>query len=140
MATQFIVPGKIRGKARPRFSGNRCYKVKADSIYEKNIRDAFIEAGGIKSDKYIRMTLEMNFAVPKSYTKKRRASCLEGLERPAKKPDVDNIIKNICDGLNPHGEFEGAYNDDIQVIEIIARKYYTGLDEDYIKVILEEIS
>ena len=86
---QFIIDGKIRGKARPRFSKNgHCFKVKADSIYEKKIRDAFIEAGGVKTDKYVKMTLNMHFAIPKSYTKKRKKACLEGLERPAKKPDV----------------------------------------------------
>ena len=53
--------------------------------------------------------------------------------------EVDNIIKNVCDGLNPKGDFEGCYNDDVQVIEIIARKFYTDKEEDYIEVIIEEI-
>lgn len=139
METKFIVQGKIRGKARPRFTkSGHCFKVKDDSIYEKKIRDAYIASGGVRSDKYIRMTLNMYFQVPKSYSKKRKKACLEGLERPAKKPDVDNVIKNICDGLNPKGDFEGGYHDDVQVIEVIAKKYYTE-DEEYIEVILEEI-
>lgn len=137
---EFKIEGKIRGKARPRFTkSGHCFKVKDDSIYEKKIRDAYIEAGGVRSDKYLRMTMDMYFAVPKSYSKKRRNACLEGVERPAKKPDVDNVIKNICDGLNPKGDFEGAYKDDVQVIEIISRKYYTDNVEDYINVVLEEI-
>lgn len=141
MKTTFIVEGKIRGKARPRFTkSGHCFKVKEDSLYEKKIRDAYIASGGVRSDKYIRMELNMYFAVPKSYSKKRRKDCIEGVERPAKKPDCDNVIKNICDGLNPKGEiFKGAYKDDVQVIEIICRKFYTENEEDYIEVILEEI-
>lgn len=46
---------------------------------------------------------------------------------------VDNILKNVCDALN-----EVAYNDDVQVIEVICRKYYSQ-DEEYIEVRLEEI-
>lgn len=89
MKNEFIIEGKIRGKARPRFSKNgHCFKVKEDSIYEKKIRDAFIASNGVKSDKYIKMTMDMYFAIPKSYTKKRKKACLEGSERPAKKPDV----------------------------------------------------
>lgn len=89
MKTTFIVEGKIRGKARPRFTkSGRCFKVKEDSLYEKKIRDAYIASGGVRSDKYIRMTLNIHFAIPKSYSKKRRKACLEGTERPAKKPDA----------------------------------------------------
>lgn len=135
--TEFIVAGKIKGKSRPRFNTKtgRAYKVKQDRDYEKLIQDAYRSSGGVKSDKYIHMTLEMYFAVPKSYTKKRRNACLEGTERPAKKPDADNIIKNVCDSLN-----EVAFNDDVQVIEIECKKFYTESEEDYIKIKLKELN
>ena len=47
---------------------------------------------------------------------------------------ADNVLKNICDALN-----DIAYKDDIQVIEVICRKFYTEEDEDYIVVKMEEI-
>ena len=140
MRIEFIVEG-IRAKARPRFTkSGHCFKPKEDSLYEKKIRDAYIGSGGVRSDKYIKMTLEIYFKIPKSYSKKKKQECLNGNLRPSKRPDVDNIVKNICDGLNPKESvgFEGAYSDDASVVEIIASKHFTE-EEDYIKVIIEEI-
>lgn len=86
----FRVYHKIKGKARPRFNTKtgRAYKAKGDTLYENEIINAYRGAGGVRSDKYIRMTLDMYFEIPKSYSKKRKAKCLSGEERPAKKPDV----------------------------------------------------
>lgn len=145
MKITFLVEGKIRGKARPRFFGTskkdstkvnvRAYKVKDDTLYEGKIKNAYIASGGVKSDKYIKMTVNMYFAIPKSYTKKRKQNCIEGIERPAKRPDIDNILKNILDALNTI-----AYEDDVQVIEINCSKYYTDKENDYIKITLEELN
>lgn len=135
---KFRVNGKIRGKARPRFSRNgHCFKVKDDTLYENSIINAYRASDGVRFDDndYIRLRLDMYFAIPKSYSKKRRLNCIEGKERPAKKPDVDNVLKNICDALN-----EVAYKDDVQVIEVVCRKFYTEELEDYIEVTLEEIN
>ena len=131
----FRVYHKIKSKSRPRFNTKtgRAYKVKEDTLYENAIKNAYNASGGVKSDKYIKMTLDMYFAIPKSYTKKRKLACARNQERPAKKPDVDNVLKNVCDALNGV-----AYDDDIQVIEVICRKYYSQ-DEEYIEVRLEEI-
>ena len=89
---KFKVEGKIKGKSRPRFNTQtgRAYKVKSDTLYENLIKTAYRSSGGVRFDDndYIRMTLNMYFAVPKSYTKKRRQKCISGGERPAKKPDV----------------------------------------------------
>jgi len=57
--------------------------------------------------------------VPQSYSKKRTEACLSGLERPCKKPDLDNIIKAMMDGMN-----KVIYDDDVQVISIQATKRY----------------
>ena len=136
---KFRVDGKIRGKARPRFNTRtgRAFKVKDDTLYENSIINAYRASAGVRFDDndYIRLRLDMYFAIPKSYSKKRRLNCIEGKERPAKKPDVDNVLKNICDALN-----EIAYKDDVQVIEVICIKHYTEELEDYIEVVLEEIN
>ena len=39
--------------------------------------------------------------------------------RPQTKPDIDNVVKVVCDALN-----KVAYNDDTQVVKIVAEKYY----------------
>jgi len=39
--------------------------------------------------------------------------------RCTKKPDIDNLLKFLCDSLNGY-----AWVDDSQIVEVIARKYY----------------
>ena len=44
---------------------------------------------------------------------------LDGLIRPTKKPDWDNIGKVVCDALNGI-----AYRDDAQIVDSMVRKFY----------------
>lgn len=135
---QFKAVGKIRGKSRPRFNTRtgRAYSSNTDKIYENIIREAHRSSGGVRfdDDDYIRAEIDLYFAIPKSYSKKRRQNCLVGIEKCAKKPDIDNILKNIFDSGNGY-----IYKDDIQIVEVICRKHYTDADEDYIIVKMEEI-
>ena len=57
--------------------------------------------------------------IPQSYPKKRFKACLEGLERPCKKPDIDNIIKAYLDSMNGI-----VYDDDTQVVSLHSIKVY----------------
>ena len=65
-------------------------KVKDDTLYENSIINAYRASGGVRFDDndYIRLHLDMYFAIPKSYSKKRRQACVRNQERPSKKPDV----------------------------------------------------
>lgn len=71
------------------------------------------------------------FGVPKSYTKKKRAECLDCLIRPAKKPDIDNVLKAVLDALNGF-----AYDDDRQVVSVTCRKFYAA--QGYIRIGIRE--
>jgi Holliday junction resolvase RusA-like endonuclease len=44
---------------------------------------------------------------------------LEGIERPCKKPDCDNILKAYFDAMN-----KIVYDDDSQIVEIYSKKVY----------------
>jgi Holliday junction resolvase RusA-like endonuclease len=57
--------------------------------------------------------------VPNSWSKKKRAEALIGDIKPVSKPDLDNIIKSIGDGLNGI-----VWEDDSQICVISARKQY----------------
>jgi Holliday junction resolvase RusA-like endonuclease len=57
--------------------------------------------------------------IPASYSKKRSAACLDGSERPCKKPDIDNIVKAYLDSMNGI-----VYKDDTQVVSLHATKVY----------------
>ena len=123
----FIVDGKPQGKQRPRFSriSKTVYTPTKTAKYEKQIAKAYTESGGkcISADCYVSVSVSAFFPVPKSYSKKKRQDCLEHVLRPDKKPDMDNILKVVLDGLNTV-----AYEDDKQVVELIGRKYYTESD------------
>ncbi len=133
----FLVNGRPQGKQRPRFSriSKTVYTPTKTAKYEKQIAKAYTESGGkcIPADCYVSVTVSAFFPVPKSYSKKKREDCLERILRPDKKPDMDNILKVVLDGLN-----RVAYEDDKQVIELIGRKYYTESD-GYLWVSVREV-
>jgi Holliday junction resolvase RusA-like endonuclease len=66
----------------------------------------------------IRLTVEAVFEPAASWSKSKRDAALQGLRHTAK-PDADNIIKSISDGLNGV-----AFVDDAQVAELLVRKRY----------------
>ena len=103
--------------------------------YERLIRKAFLDAGGnaIPSDCYVGITVDAYFQIPKSYTKGKRLACEHNINRPDKKPDIDNILKIVLDGLNGV-----AYADDKQVIEVRCRKFYS-VSSGYLKISVSEI-
>lgn len=137
----FRVEGKARGKERPKATtihGHaRMYTPKATRQYEEEVRQAFTGSnhGAVpvyEKDRSLRLTLLIACKVPKSYTKKMRQACLDGELQPTKKPDVDNIVKVICDALNGY-----AFTDDSQVTMVYAEKYYS--EEDYVDVTISPI-
>ena len=131
----FEVPGPPRGKGRPRFArrGNfvKTYTDAATASYEDQIRFYALQAMG--SSEPLKTALEafiyVRLPVPQSYSKKRTEACLSGLERPCKKPDLDNIIKAMMDGMN-----EVIYDDDVQIVNITATKLYAAKAEVYILI------
>ena len=123
-AVIFFVEGQPQGKARPRFTRTgHPFTPKKTVVYEERIRDRFLEANGKKlpADCYVSISIRAVFEIPKSYTKQRKADCASGIERPAKKPDADNITKAVLDALNGV-----AYDDDKQVTSVRCTKWYTN--------------
>ena len=129
----------IQGKERPRASmiGGHAhiYTPKKTKDFEKKIAREFLAAGGEKlgKDIPIRLTVIIFHGVPKSYSKKKRAACLNHDTRPIKKADIDNVCKCIMDGLNGV-----AYEDDTQIVSLIAYKYWAGTD--YLEIHVTDVS
>nr|DAL55743.1 MAG TPA_asm: Endodeoxyribonuclease RusA [Caudoviricetes sp.] len=134
---EFFVNGEPQGKARPRFSrrNGAVYTPTKTKNYEREIEAKFLAAGGkiIPADCYVCVRVDAFYSVPKSYSKRRRKECLDNICRPAKKPDIDNILKAVLDGLNGV-----AYEDDRQVVYIECRKRYTEYPEGYIRICVYE--
>lgn len=122
---KFVIEGKPYGKGRPRFSRFngfvKTYTPQETLDYEQQVRMAYQFADGeYHAESPLKMIVEAYFEPPKSTSKKKRAMMLEDMISPTKKPDCDNIVKAILDGLNGV-----AFHDDVQVVEMIVRKKYS---------------
>ena len=137
----FRVNGQPQGKGRPRSTqSGRHYTPAKTRQYEAEIKAAAMKAavlqGWLKSDVPLRVHIGAWFAVPKSWSKKKRTAAMAGNLYPTGKPDADNIGKAVCDALN-----ETAYNDDSQVVECVIRKRYCRSEGEapHITVFVERI-
>lgn len=119
----FEVPGKVRGKGRPRFTrrGNfvSTYTDDKTAAYEKLIQASYLKRTSYISQKSVRISMYICFAPNKSDTKKNRIIKLLNKLWPNKKPDVDNVIKVVLDALN-----KIAYADDTQVNEVHVLRHF----------------
>ena len=130
---KFEIDGQPQGKARPRITRYSHYTPQKTKDYEYYIKQCFMVAGGrmIEQGKAISMTLTAVYQIPKSFTKKKQAAASLGEIKPLTKPDIDNVIKVVCDALNGV-----AYKDDTQITSVTAIKYYG--EQPKITVYLEE--
>ena len=130
---QFIVPGAPRGKQRPKVTRNGTYTPEETKRYEQKVLACFLNE--YPRMKPIRNGVNVNitafFEIPKSYGKARRERILNGLERPTKKPDADNIAKIILDALNGK-----VILDDKQVVVLTVKKHYSMIPR--VEVLIEE--
>ena len=107
-------------KARPRVTmvggRARAYTPKKSADYERQIAREW--AHERQSDAVL-LDIVFGMPIPQSWSKKQQDAAASGLIFPAKKPDIDNLIKAVMDALNGV-----AYDDDNQVIELSAKKVY----------------
>lgn len=68
-----------------------------------------------------------------AYRKKERELRITGAHRPIVKPDTDNYIKSTLDGLNGL-----LWEDDNQIVKIVAEKYYS--DHPRVEIEVEEVN
>ena len=128
------VIGEPVGKARPRFSrrSGTVYTPSATKKKEQEIEKAWRSGGYMMfpKDVYLRVKIEAFFSIPKAFSKAKHAMAIDGILKPAKKPDADNILKLGLDALNGV-----AYADDKQIVECEVKKYYGEEPCVYVKLI-----
>ena len=133
----FTVP-QVSGKGRPRFARQGTFvKTYTDAktlTYEKSIQTYAKKAMGSTSPLTgaVAAYLHIGIPIPPSYSKTRQKACIEGLERPTKKPDIDNIVKAVLDGMNGI-----VYLDDKQVVDLHLTKVYSS--KEGIDIMVKEI-
>jgi Holliday junction resolvase RusA-like endonuclease len=101
--------------------------------YEALVMDAASDAMGSSEplETPVAFYLYIHMPIPKSYSKKLRQDCLDGIEKPIKKPDWDNIAKAVTDALNGI-----VYVDDCQIVTAHVKKAYS--DTPRIEVLIQE--
>ena len=116
------VPGIPVGKGRPRMSVRgghaMAYTPEKTVRYENLVRTMFVNAypDAVPLDVPVKVIVDAEFPIPKSWSKKKRNDAFY----VTKKPDIDNVIKSVFDGLNGV-----AWTDDSLVAVLEASKRYT---------------
>ncbi len=120
---QIVIDGEPKGKGRPRMSTKtgRAYTPKDTASYENWVKLCYQEQsnGEYFEVEPLRARINCYYSIPKSDSKKKKEEKAEGVLRPTKKPDLDNVAKIILDSLNSI-----AYKDDSQIVELEINKYY----------------
>lgn len=142
---RFMVLGEPQGKGRPRFvsrynpvtqkSFGQAHTPDKTIVYENLIRTEYsIQTKNFRypDDAMLDMRILAYYSIPKSASKKKRVMMSEGMMRPTKKPDMDNVMKVVADSLN-----QVAYKDDTQIVDAQCRKFYS--EEPRIEVIIRQI-
>lgn len=128
---EFTVPGQPIGKARPRATAvngrPRMYTPKTTADYEKQVAEEAMPLFPEPLACAVRLRVVAFFAMPKSWSQKKRAA-LEG-HFHTQKPDADNVLKVIKDGLN-----EVAWIDDAQVCDARVVKRWANHGETFVQI------
>lgn len=125
LVSTFRVPGKPVGKQSVQ-SNSRTkifYKPKKTGLYEKLVafhaNRCMRESSKTISSDAMRVVININYEITKSYSKQKKADARAGKIRPKKKPDVDNVSKSVHDAM------EGiVYENDKQIVESLIIKNY----------------
>ena len=121
----YSVYGEPVGKGRPRFArrGNfvSTYSPQKTKTYEDEIRMMAKAAMGASEalETPVTVAIYIRVGIPKSFSKQKHKDALANIERPTKKPDIDNIAKCFLDAMNGI-----VYLDDKQVVSLHITKIY----------------
>ena len=133
-AVRFCVPG-IQGKARPRMvvsgSGAHVFTPRKTKEYERLVAVCYRLAGGTMHLKPVALKIAIGVFAPLPKSAPKRVDSDQFLV----KPDIDNIVKAILDGLTGV-----AYEDDVQVVQLMATKFprTRAIGEPEVQVVVEE--
>ena len=126
-----IIPGKPIAKGRPRMGHNgRVYTPERTSGAQERLAWALREACPVPLEGPLCLDVTFCFKMPKSFSKTRRQMIEDG-GGPwyTGRPDLDNLVKLLCDSANGV-----IYKDDAQVVWIEATKQYDTEDKTIVTV------
>lgn len=131
-----IIPGNPESQLRPRSTryGNsiRLYDPKKTANYKEYVRLTAKNQCNRQFNGALVANISFYRQIPKSTSKKLRKLKNARIVRPTVKPDIDNMTKAILDSLNGI-----AWDDDSQVVSLIANKYYS--DDPRVEIEITEV-
>ncbi len=125
MQIMFTIYGEPVPKGRPRFSTRGKFPVAYTPEKTKNYESdvGMMAKAAMGASEPLEGSLEafiyVTFPVPASYSKKRTEACLNDSDKHTKKPDLDNVIKSVIDGMD-----KIVFENDSQITSIHATKVY----------------
>lgn len=134
----FNLTGPAKGKARPRLGRGGVYTPSDTAAYEDRVgwaaRSAIYgQAPGWRLNGAYRLVVHVHQAIPASWPKVRQGLAGDGVLLPINTPDLDNVLKIICDGMN-----KIAWDDDRRVVEMSVRRVYTQ-GSPFVTVLVQDI-
>lgn len=135
----FTVPGEPVAKARARafVRGGHVahYTPEKTARYENLVKLAAQQAmeGLPPTLGPVSLSVMAFMGVAASWSQKKQKSAIDGHIAPTKRPDLDNVLKAIKDGLNGV-----AWKDDSQVVCVLASKHYSVAPRVEVKINIEE--
>lgn len=121
----FVVPGIPQGKGRGKivaWGNKRGIKTPEKTVaYEGLVAHSAQAAMGGHAllEGACMVEMDITCPVPTSWSKRKQAAALAGQIYPTTKPDKDNVIKAIYDGMNGV-----VWRDDVQAVDGVQRKRY----------------
>lgn len=121
------IPGEPCAQGRPRISTAGGFPRAYDPAKSRNYK-AFVKLiaqeeipvqGWRYTELPLAVTITAYMSIPSSKSKKFKQAAALGVERPTKKPDIDNIFKCVTDALSGI-----AYKDDKQIVAATVNKWY----------------
>jgi Holliday junction resolvase RusA-like endonuclease len=115
--------GEPKGKGRARFvrATGVAFTPEATRSYEAALKSRATDEMGDRPPMEGALSIDVlaQFLVPVSWSERKRQAALRGEILPAKKPDADNLLKCVGDGLN-----KVVWRDDAQIVSASIRKRY----------------
>lgn len=126
---RIFIPGEPCAQGRPRFSTAggfvRAYDPSKSRNYKAYVKAICAEEAKkqgwlFNTDLPLKVEIIAGLSIPSSKSQKWKQAAIDGKEKPTKKPDVDNIAKNVTDALSGV-----IYKDDKQITSLVVGKIYS---------------
>jgi Holliday junction resolvase RusA-like endonuclease len=128
VTVSFVIPGKPFAKQRARSTRQgRVYTPKETVSFERTVGQIAMQHFTSPIEGPVRLCVTAHFCPPASWSAKKRAAHIG--QPHTQRPDIDNCIKAISDGLN-----RIAWGDDGQVAEIVAMKRWAETEKTIVEV------